>query len=161
MITSHSSQLKELSLTIPITDSLKILGVMINEKLDWGAHTRYVCKKANQRLHLLRKLKTLVSRHELHEVYISIIRFLLEYSCPIFIGIKDKYAKERQKVDKRAHKIIYRAQNQDSNVCFCPKEVLTYRRRDLSVKLFHHIEKYQYHILHSRIPNRLKFSRRY
>ena len=46
MIISRSSQLKELSLTIPITNSLKILGIMINEKLDWGAHTRYVCKKA-------------------------------------------------------------------------------------------------------------------
>ena len=163
MIFSRSTQLKELSVSIPVTDSLKILGVRINEKLDLGTHAKYICtcKKASQRLYLLRKLQTLISKHKLYEVYISIIRSLLEYSCSIFIGVKNKYAKDLQKVDKQAHKMIQGAQKQELNICYCAREELTERRRELSIKLFQDIEKHSTRISHSRIPKRLKFSQHY
>ena len=60
MLVTRSNQMRSLSLSIPTTSSMKILGVMINARLDWSDHISYVGKKSNQRLHLLRKLRPLI-----------------------------------------------------------------------------------------------------
>lgn len=161
MIIWRSKSHENMSLTIPMTESMKVLGVILNVKLDWSMHVKNICKVANQRFHLLRKLKNLVSRRELHDVYVAIIRSLVEYACPIFIGIKDKYSKELQKINKRAHKIINGANNENQKVCTCMKTVLTERRHEISKKLFLNIESNPDHILHNRIPKHLTYTQHY
>ena len=63
--------------------SMKVLGIILNEKLTWDEHVKELCKKASQRLHVLRKVKPYLDQSELHTVYCSMIRSLFEYCCPV------------------------------------------------------------------------------
>ena len=160
IVISRSNMLDNLHISIPIVESMKFLGVIINKKLNWKTHAAYICKKACQRLHILRRLKRLVSKKELHEIYTSFIRSVLEYACPAFIGMSNGLSQKLQKVDKRAHKIIKCSMSRDHN-CTCGKNELYLRRQTLSKNLFRKIVKNKHHSLHSRIPNRLHFSGHY
>ena len=43
---------------VSIVDSYKYLGLKIDSKLNWSNHAHDVCKKVNQRLYFLRKLRS-------------------------------------------------------------------------------------------------------
>jgi len=158
MVIWRDNNKDKMPLSVPVTDSMKILGVIFNVRLDWSLHVKHISKLANQRLHLIRNLKTMISQHELHEVYVSVIRALLEYACPIFVGIKNKYSKELEKIDRRAHKIIFGLNNEE---CSCEKTMLAKRRNNVSKKLFLNIENTPDHVLHNRIPKHLKYTQHY
>ena len=72
-------------------------------KLDWSAHVKCIGKIVNQRFHLLRNLKRIASNKELPEIYVSIIRSVIEYASPLFTGIKVKFSKQFQRLHNRAH----------------------------------------------------------
>jgi hypothetical protein len=73
-----SSELVDLP--IPCTESLKILGVHLSSDLTWDNHIESICKKACQRLHILRILKPHTSKGELHDIYIALLRSLFDYN---------------------------------------------------------------------------------
>ena len=87
--------------------SLKILGVVMNEALTWEDHIATVVRRAGQRLHILRTIKPYISKDELHQVYTALIRSLCDYCCPVFVSLPLKLVKSIQKIEKRAHKIMY------------------------------------------------------
>ena len=158
IIISRSSSPTDLKLSIPVENSSKILGMIINGRLHWDSHINYVIKKASQRLHILRRLKHLVTRHENHNVYVAVVRSLLEYACPVFVGLNKSLAKKLQKLDNRAHRIIFGNDRQDW-LCCCT--TLLDRRIQLSTNLLHHIQKHPNHTLSNRVPHTLQFSGRY
>ena len=85
-----------LSFPIPMFESMNILGVHFNKNFNWNTHIEKVCTKANQRFHFLRKLRPLVSPNELHLIYTASIRSMLEYACPLFMGLNEKLSKRLQ-----------------------------------------------------------------
>ena len=74
--------------------SFKYLGVTIDENLTFSNHVDATVKKANQRLYLLRKLRSFnVSSNVLSMVYNSIIESVLSFSIVSWYGhirVKDK-----------------------------------------------------------------------
>ena len=58
--------------SLQVTNTLKILGVHLNVKLKWDNHIESLCKKAAQRLHLLRNIKPFVNLRELHDIYCAV-----------------------------------------------------------------------------------------
>ena len=143
-------------------NEIKLLGVIINEKLNWNAHVhvQYLRKRANQRMHVLRTLRPLISPHELHCVYVLLIRSLLEYASPTFVGLNKKLADILQSIDKRAHRIMAGYRSQDTPDCTC-KENLEARRHSASETLFKNAEQNPEHLLMSLIPKKLPRSRHY
>ena len=140
---------------LPVCKNLKILGVIVNENLKWNAHIDYICKKAAQRLHLLRKLKPLITEADLHTVYVTLIRSLLEYASPVFVGIAKHLSKRLDRIDKRAHRII---RNPFLNVCGCSSTTLCDRRLAAAVRLYQDIES-KPHVLTQYLPPRLPTSK--
>lgn len=87
-------------------DSMRLPGVHLNIKLTWDSHIDYICKEC---LHILRRLRHLISRTNLHHVYMRlscVIRSLLDYASLVFLGLKAKQEKIIRKVVKRAHAIM-------------------------------------------------------
>ena len=63
----------------------KLLGITISRDLKWDKHVSNIYSKAAKRLHYLRLLKRSgVPPSDLCKVYISLIRSVLEYACPIW-----------------------------------------------------------------------------
>ena len=60
------------------------LGTTLNEYLNWDNHIDKVYKKACQWLHFVLQLKrTKVSSDELVQMYVSLIKLILEYGCQL------------------------------------------------------------------------------
>jgi hypothetical protein len=67
---------------IEVIQETQILGVMVNEKLNWDSNTYYVVKRANAMMRLLHKLVDFgVSLDDLVNIYILYVRSILEQSC--------------------------------------------------------------------------------
>ena len=62
------------------TDTLKLLGVMLDPTLSYRAHTRSVALRASQRLGFLRKAAPILDDHGRVTVYKGFVRPLLEYA---------------------------------------------------------------------------------
>ena len=84
-----------------------MLGVVVQKNLKWNAHVSYIIGKASKRIYLVRECR---KAHLPVEVglttYISKIRSLLDYVCPIWGGLPDYLAEELQKVQDRCLKIL-------------------------------------------------------
>ena len=125
---------------------------ILGPNLKWDEHICRVLKKANSRFYAMRKLRPFLNTHELHELYTGFIRPVLEYGCPVFVGLHKKLSSRLISVDKRAHWIIFRECDRD---CSCHVNEMTTRRHEISKKLYHMIEMNKNHILHNIIPRRL------
>jgi hypothetical protein len=147
-----------LAVTMPIqpTKVLKILGVHLNDTLQWDDHIAATAKRACQRLHILRTLKEHVSSEELHSIYLAVISSIFDYCCPAFIKLPDKLNKRIQRIEKRAHRIIYG----DNVKCNCALDGSIVRRETLSMDLFNRILKNPRHILHNKAPKHLPHQHR-
>ena len=145
------------SLPIKRVTSLTVLGVTINDQLSWSDHITNVCKRACQRLHVIRKVKPYMNENELHATYCGFIRSIFDYCCPVFVFLPKFLCDRIRRVERRSHKIIY---GKDFE-CTCQLDGLTHRRQDLSIKLLHNILVNKQHLLHSRAPIHLPHSIRF
>ena len=66
--------------------SLKILGLIFNNKLNWSDHIDHIISKVSKRLYVLRVLKSFLCHDELITVYNHCIRSVMEYASPVFLN---------------------------------------------------------------------------
>ena len=65
--------------------SAKILGATISSDLSWSTHVDNIISKASKRLYMLYQLKrTGISQRDMVNIYISIVRPVLEYARPVW-----------------------------------------------------------------------------
>ena len=93
---------------IEMVTETKLLGVYIQSNLKWDAHIEYLNKKAASRLYFLRCLKRSgLSSRELVTIYITMIRSVLEYACPVWSTCLTKeLSDDLESIQERACRII-------------------------------------------------------
>ena len=89
-------------------NSAEILGVMIQNNMNWWEHVTKIVKKAGKRLYMLRLLKRAnANTKALSTVYITVIRPVLEYACQVWhFNIPEYLSDDIERVQKRALRII-------------------------------------------------------
>ena len=94
---------------LELVTSFKVLGMTLNNKLKWQDNTLVIVKKASKRLYIIRVLRRCgLSASNLLVVYLSLVRPLLEYACPIWHTMLPTYLSDKiERVQKRAFRIIY------------------------------------------------------
>ena len=102
-------------LSLPSSDSLlevvehtRLLGLQISTDLRWAKHCEFLCKKANSRLWMLRRMKLLKIHPDIIiDFYFKEIRSLLEMGCQIFhSGLTNNQSRDIENIQKKALKII-------------------------------------------------------
>ena len=79
-----------------IVTNSKYLGTIIDNKLDWSPNIEACCKKANQRMYFLRKLKQFkVDKKILARFYQTIIQSAMLYNQVCYFGNSKKTDTER------------------------------------------------------------------
>ena len=144
---------------IQSVSTLKVLGITLNDKLTWDDHVQESCKKACQRLHVLRKVKPYLDRNELHAVYCAIIRTLFDFCCPVYIHLAKTLCKRLQQFERRAHRLMYGSY--ENYQCTCDMDGFVQRREEMGLRLFLRILQNKHHLLHDRTPDILPHSKRY
>ena len=127
--------------------SLKLLGMILNDSLTWNDHICNVTSIASKRMYALRILKPILPKHSLKMVYNALIRSILEYGSPAFGDLPRGLNEKLDKIQKRCHSLICGKQ------CICDTfDSLEDRRKVASVKLFIKSARSPDHILYYIIP---------
>ena len=103
---------------VEIVKSFKYLGTVLDERLSFCEHVDYVYKRAQQRLFLLRKLKSFdVSQHILQLVYRSLIESVLSFNIITWYGnVSGNNKVKLARVVNTASKLIGNNQKQLSSI---------------------------------------------
>jgi len=93
---------------VKIVDTFKFLGIWISANLDWSEHITHCVKKGQQRLYVLRSLRTFsVGRAVLIKFYRAVIESVLTLSITVWYGNGTVADRRRlQQVVKSASYII-------------------------------------------------------
>ena len=139
---------------LEIASSAKLLGLNISNDLKWNIHIGILVKKANSRLYFLKQLKRAsVAPRELIRFYITCIRSILEYACPVFHQSLPEYlSNDLERLQKRALRIIYPDMSLSRALEVSGIPTLFERRETIATKLFNEIIKDPQHRLHNLLP---------
>ena len=90
-------------------DKTKLLGTIITNDLKWHENTKYIVKKANQKMRLLHKFaKFTTNKSHLIHIYKSQVRGNLEYCSTVWHnGLTDSDTKDIERVQKAAVRIFW------------------------------------------------------
>ena len=116
----------------------KLLGVTISNALTWNKNVENIVAKAGKRVYMLYQLKRAgIGQHDLVTIYVSVIRPVIEYACPVWHTNLNKHLTESiETVQKKALTCIYPGNEYADILCLtnlpCQKE----RRDSLCTKYF-------------------------
>ena len=91
---------------IDLVTQHKLLGIVWSNDLSWKPHIQFLSRIFNQRLYCLRVLRSFLQRRELIQIYNSLLRSLLEYCSPLFVGSPSVVTECLEKLQRRAHRTI-------------------------------------------------------
>jgi hypothetical protein len=70
----------------------KVLGVTISSDLSWNAYVDEIISKARKRVYMIYQLKRAgINQNNLIRIYVSVIRPVVEYACPVWQTYLPKY----------------------------------------------------------------------
>ena len=117
---------------------MKLVGVILSEDLKWEKNTLYICKKAMERMWVLRRMKSYHLENEVVlDTYRKEIRSILELAVPLWHGgLTAKQVKDIERVQKTALYIILGENfiNYDVACTLLEIEPLSMRRDQLCLK---------------------------
>ena len=87
-------------------NSHKHLGLTFSQDCSWHDHLELVKTKAWLRINIMRRLKFQLDRKSLQTIYISFIRFLLEYADVVWDNCTQQEANELEKIQNEAARIV-------------------------------------------------------
>ena len=93
---------------VEIIQETKLLGVMVNNKLNWDSNTAFLVRKSNSRMRILHKLVEFgIPIEDLVTIYVLYIRSILEQSCQVWhSSLSLENLQDLERVQKNALKII-------------------------------------------------------
>ena len=136
---------------VSLVDEMRILGVVIDNRLKWNSHIDYLVSTGSRRMYALRVLKPLLSPEDLLRIYYGLIRSLLEYAAPVFVCLPDYLADRLEHLQRRVHRLICGEHINESTCSKFPP--LKTRRMTAATRLFRRAHQDNSHCLHSIIPD--------
>ena len=123
---------------LEVINKTKLLGTIITNDLKWDENSKFLIKKANMRLELLRRAANFKpSVEDLKQIYIIFIKSILEQSSVVWqSGITHEQRQDFERIQKNSCKIILKNkyQNYEKALNLLNLEKLGDRRRTLSEK---------------------------
>ena len=134
-------------------DHAKLLGVTFSCDLTWNKHVENIVGKASKRLCMLYQLKRAgINQSDLVSVFISIVRPVLEYACPVWHTNLPTYLSDSiELIQKRAIKSIYPGQSY-ADVLQRMGILTLNERREFLCKLYFNTIKISSHKLNHLLP---------
>ena len=119
-------------------DKTKLLGTIITKDLKWHENTKYIVRKANQKMRLLHKFsKFTTNKSHLIHIYKSQVRGNLEYCSTVWhSGLTESDTKDIERVQKAAVKIFMgnKYQGYEQALKFLKLDSLKERRIKMALK---------------------------
>ncbi len=122
--------------------------------ITWKVHVENIISKASIRVYLLYQFKRAgVSQNDLLNVFLSVIRPVLEYACPVWHTNLTQYLSEHiETVQKRALRVIFPGHSYDEILHITDLPTLNQRREQLCKEYFKKLQN-ESHKLYNLLPN--------
>ena len=91
---------------LKVVNSTKYLGVTITNNFDWREHIENIVGKANQRLRFIGRTLRRCNSSTKETAYITLVRPLLEYCCPLWDPHQVGLTEDIEKVQRRAARFV-------------------------------------------------------
>ena len=90
-------------------DHVKLLGITLSNDLTWKRHVDNIVKKAGKKMYMLYQVKRAdVNQADLVTVYISVVRPVVEYACPVWhTNLPIYFSDNIEMIQKRAMKAMF------------------------------------------------------
>ena len=136
----------------------KMLGVTISNNLTWSKHVDNIVSKAGNRVYMLYQLKRAgISQNDLVKIYVSTIRPVQEYACPVWSTSLPKYLSDAiEIIQKRVLRSIHPGLHYDDILVLIGLQSLKMRRDNICKAYFNRL-KCNTHRLNHLIPARRDF----
>ena len=87
--------------------------VTISSDLSWNAHVDEIISKARKRVYMIYQLKRAgINQNDLIRIYVSVIRPVVEYACPVWHTNLPKYLSDNiEIIQKRCLKLYFHVTN--------------------------------------------------
>ena len=91
---------------IQFVDSRKHLGLTLSSNAKWAEHIKNISKSASKLLGIMRNLKFIVKRDSLQQIYISLLRPLLEYASIVWDNCTSREKETIEKIQIEAARLV-------------------------------------------------------
>ena len=141
---------------LELVTSARILGLNVSSDLKWNVHVNQLVKKVSSRLYCFRQLKrSAVAPKDLIIFYITCIRSLLEYACPVFHRALPGYlSDDLERLQRRALRIIFPSLSYSGAIVESGLTTLYQRREEISQRTFNELANDNEHKLYHLLPIR-------
>ena len=111
----------------------KMLGVTISNNLTWSKHVDNIVSKAGKRVYMLYQLKRAgISQNDLVKMYVSTIRPVLEYACPVWSTSLPTYLSDAiEMIQKRVLRSVHPGLHYDDILVLVGLQSLKKRRDNI------------------------------
>jgi hypothetical protein len=133
-------------LNISEVNALNILGIIFNKKCSWTDHIDHLVKKCSRLLFAFRLIRGKLGSDTLKRIYYSLVRSLIDYCAPVYVGLSATDANRLERIQSRFHRIICNPLCKES--CLV---ALDERRSTLSTRFLEKVMDSD-HVLHSYLP---------
>ena len=138
---------------IQVVDTIRILGILFNDRLTWTSHVNFIIKKCSRLLFAFRTIRLTVPSSKLKLLYFTLVRSVIEYCAPLLTGLSSFDSHRLECLQNRFHKLI--CSTKCDTGCLPP---LSERRQQLTLNFLQRILRDD-HILHDILPPRSKSGR--
>ena len=93
---------------LDVVEQTRLLGLQVTTDLMWSEHSKYIIKRANSKLWMLRRMKILnVDPYIILDFYFKEIRSICEMACQVFhSGLTQRQSSDIEMIQKKALRII-------------------------------------------------------
>ena len=127
--------------------------MIFNTRFTWTNHIDHIIKKCSRLLFAFRTIRSIVSPLQLRILYFSLVRSLIDYCSPVYIGLSSYDSNRLEYLQKRFHRII--CSSDCKSQCL---STLQERRSLLAMKFLAKAMDVD-HILFPHLPSRSQFGR--
>ena len=116
---------------ISAEESVTLLGVIIDNKLDFSSHVELLLKKGNQKLHALARISKYVSKDKLKLIMNTFIKSQFNY-CPLLWMFHSRTLNNRiNRLHERALRIVYQNEELSFQELLALSEDVTVHQKNL------------------------------
>jgi len=129
-------------------NSIKFLGIVIDEKLDWRKNTKMISNKIAKAIGILRKARKCLNHSSLRSLYFSFISSYLSYCIVVWGGTYKVVLDPLVKLQKKAVRIVCCKKNRESTVnLFTELNILP-----LEAMYQYHVSIFMYKYCNAKLP---------
>jgi hypothetical protein len=124
------------NIEIPLSSSIKYLGIHINANLKWNDHITYILNKSNKILGLIKATLTNAPINVKRLAYFTLCRPILEYGCEVWDPTSTELVEKLEVFQNKAVRFIYNIRGRETSMTEikCKQNICTLAKRRKEIR---------------------------